>query len=42
MRYNNRNGIYRADDAFLNSDHPRIRAMVDPLLDLEKHTRGWI
>ena len=42
MRYNNRNRIYRADDAFLESEHPRIRAMVDPLLELEEHTRGWI
>ena len=42
MRYNHRNRIYRADDAFLKSEHPRIRAMVDPLLELEEHTRGWI
>ena len=42
MRYNNRGRIYRADNAFLNSEHPRIRAMVDPLLELEERTKGWI
>ena len=42
MRYNNRGHIYRPDDAFLNSDRPRIRAMVDPLLELDKRTKGWM
>ena len=42
MRYGRRNRIYRPDDAFLSSDRPRIRAMVDPLLDLAERTRGWV
>ena len=34
MRYQNRGDIYRPADSFLQSDNSRIRAMVDPLLDL--------
>ena len=41
MRYNKRGRIYQPDDALLNSDHPRIRAMIDPLLELTERTRGW-
>ena len=40
MRYNNRGRIYRPNDAFVNSDHPRIRAMVDPLLELAARTEA--
>ena len=40
MRYNNRGRIYRPDDAFANSDNPRIRAMVDPLLELADRTEA--
>ena len=28
------------DDAFFNSDNPRIRAMVDPLLELAARTEA--
>ena len=38
----NRGRIYRPDDAFLYSKHPRIRAMVDPLVELGERTKGWI
>lgn len=38
MRYNSRGSIYRPDKAFVNSDNPRIRAMVDPLLELATRT----
>ena len=40
MRYGNRGRIYRPDDAFVNSDNPRIRAMVDPLLELAARTEA--
>ena len=40
MRYGNRGRIYRPDDAFFNSDNPRIRAMVDPLLELAARTEA--
>ena len=40
MRYNGRGRIYRPDDAFVNSDSPRIRAMVDPLLELAARTEA--
>ena len=40
MRYGNRGRIYRPDDAFINSDNPRIRAMVDPLLELAARTEA--
>ena len=40
MRYNNRRRIYRPDDTFVNTDHLRIRAMVDPLLDLAARTEA--
>ena len=40
MGYGNRGGIYRPDDAFVNSDNPRIRKMVDPLLELAARTEG--
>jgi len=42
MRYDNRMRVYRPGDAFLNSDSPRIRAMVDPLLELAERTSGWV
>jgi hypothetical protein len=40
MRYGNRGSIYRPDEAFVNSDNPRIRAMVDPLLELVARTEA--
>ena len=40
MRYGSRGRIYRPDDAFINSDNPRIRAMVDPLLELATRTEA--
>jgi hypothetical protein len=40
MRYGNRGRIYRPDDAFVNSDNPRIRAMIDPLLELAARTEA--
>jgi hypothetical protein len=40
MRYGGRGRIYRPHDAFLNSDSPRIRAMVDPLLELAARTEA--
>ena len=40
LRYNSRGSIYRPDDAFVNSDEPRIRAMVDPLLELAARTEA--
>ena len=40
MRYDNRGSIYQAQDAFANSDNPRIRAMVDPLLELRARTEA--
>ena len=40
MRYSRRGGIYRPDDAFVNSDNPRIRSMVDPLLELAARTEA--
>jgi len=40
MRYNSRGSIYRPDKAFVNSDNPRIRAMVDPLLELATRTEA--
>ena len=40
MRYNRRGHIYRPDEAFVNSDNPRIRAMVDPLLELAARTEA--
>jgi hypothetical protein len=40
MRYGNRGAIYRPNDAFLNSEVPRIRAMVDPLLELAARTEA--
>ena len=40
MQYGNRGRIYRPDDAFVNSDHPRIRSMVDPLLELAARTEA--
>ena len=40
MRYGNRGRIYRPNDAFLNSDNPRIKAMVDPLLELAARTEA--
>ena len=42
MQYNDKNQIYRPDDAFLNSDRLRIRAMVDPFLKLTERTKGWV
>ena len=40
MRYDNRGSIYQAQDAFANSDNPRIKAMVDPLLELKARTEA--
>ena len=40
MRYGGRGRIYRPDDAFVKSDDPRIRAMVDPLLELAARTEA--
>ena len=40
MRYGNRGRIYRPNDAFVDSDNPRIRAMVDPLLELATRTEA--
>lgn len=40
MRYQNRGSIYRPVDSFLHSDNLRIRAMVDPLLDLAARTEA--
>ena len=40
MRYNRRGHIFRPDDAYVTSDHPRIRAMVDPLLQLATRTEA--
>ena len=40
MRYNNGGRIYRPDDAFINCDNPRIRAMVDLLLELAARTEA--
>ena len=38
MRYNSRGSIYRPTDTFLNSDDTRVRAMVDPLIELAART----
>ena len=40
MRYGSRGRIYRPDDAFVSSDSPRIRGMVDPLLELAARTEA--
>ena len=40
MRYNRRGSMFQPDEAFLKSDHPRIRAMVDPLLELAARTEA--
>ena len=40
MRYGNRGHVFRPDDAFVNSDNPRIKAMVDPLLELAARTEA--
>ena len=40
MRYGNRGRIYLPNDAFVDSDNPRIRAMVDPLLALAARTEA--
>ena len=40
MRYGNRGRIYLPNDAFVDSDNPRIRAMVDPLLALVARTEA--
>ncbi len=40
MRYNKRGLIFRPDDAYIMSVHPRIRAMVDPLLELAARTEA--
>ena len=40
MRYDDRGSIYEPQPAFLDSDNPNIRAMVDPLLELRARTEA--
>ncbi|MCY4091699.1 MAG: phytanoyl-CoA dioxygenase family protein [Caldilineaceae bacterium] len=40
MRYNRRGSVYQPEEAFAKSNHPRIRAMVDPLIELAARTEA--
>ena len=40
MRYDDRGSIYEPQPAFLDSDNPNIRAMVEPLLELRALTEA--